>query len=523
MDETLIEPTPDESSPAASIRAAPRGPAGPTPAWMEWMGAGAAIAATFVGAFLSFLHLSEDSFWVDEGSTVMIADQPFSETWRLLITQELNGSPYFLLMHLWLEIGRSEMFVRSLSVIFAVATIPLVYAIGRKLFHPLAGAAAALLLSVNGYFISNAQEARQYSFALFTSTLATYLLIIGIERRRTWIWVSYALVGAISVYAHLFGAFIMFGHLVSLVARRWRDLPWKQMLASYASMGLLLIPLALFVANNDRGQIDWVPEPSPELLRRSFDAITGFAGPQMLWAYAGAGALAVVAMTVSLIREGRSERSWGYIVCFFWFLAPIFISYAISFTKPIFYPRYIIVAVAALPLIAGGALTFIRPRLIAPVAALVLLWLALPGIGAHYEAGKADWREVTRFVIANARPGDAVIFYSPTGRRPFEYYISLAGADLSDLPQPVHPPTPFGRYDTDTFLDYMPKGTSPAEFTDVGRDFERVWLLLSKRGSGPPPKRVMQAVASRCPDVFRRHFRGIRLRLMQGCQDGSRR
>jgi mannosyltransferase len=522
MDETLIEPTPEDSSPTASIRAAPRGPAGSTPAWMEWMGAGAAVAATLVGAILSLLRLSEDSFWVDEASSVMIVDQPFSETWRLLITQELNGSPYFLFLHLWLKIGRSEFFIRSLSVIFAVATIPIVYAIGRKLFHPMAGVAAAMLLAVNGYFISNAQEARQYSFALFLSTLATYLLIIGIDRRRTWIWVAYALVGAISVYAHVFGAFIIFGHLASLVARRWRDLPWKQMLASYVSMGLLLIPLALFVANNDRGQIDWVPEPSPELLRKGFDDITGFAGPQMLWAYAGAGILALVAMAVSFIREGRTERSWGYVVCFFWFLAPIFISYAISFTKPIFYPRYIIIAVAALPLIAGGALAFIRPRLIALIAALVLLWLAVPGIGAYYEDGKADWRGTTRFVIANARPGDAAIFFSPTGRRPFEYYLSLSGADPSDLPHPLHPPTPFGRYDTDTFLDYMPQGTAPADFADVGGDYERVWLLLSKGGFGKS-QRVVRAVASRCPDVFTRNFRGIRLRLMQGCHEESRR
>lgn len=486
---------------------------------MEWLGGGAALVATITAAVLSFLHLSEDSFWVDEASSVMIADQPFAETWRLLITQELNGSPYFLLMHLWLKVGSSETFVRSLSVIFAVATIPLVYAIGRKLFHPVAGAAAALLLAVNGYFISYAQEARQYSLALFLSALATYLLIIGIDRRRVWVWLAYAVVGALSVYAHLFGVFVIAGHVVSLVARRWSELPWRQMLASYAGMGLLLVPLGLFVTNNDRGQIDWVPEPSPELLRRGFDQITGFAGDAMLWAYAAVGVLAVVAMVAS-IREGRSRRSWGYVLCLCWFLAPILISYAISFTKPIFYPRYIIISVAALTLVAGGALAFVRPRVVALLAAGVLSWLALPGIGNYYDDTKADWRQTTRFVIDNARPGDAVIFFSPTGRRPFEYYLSLADAHASELPEPVHPPTPFGRYDTDTFLDYMPKSTTPTDFADVGRDHERVWLLLSK-GGFHKSRRVVQAVASRCPDVFERNFRGIRLRLMQGCQDGS--
>jgi mannosyltransferase len=483
---------------------------------MEWIGAGAAAVATIVAGVLSFLHLSQDSFWVDEGSSVMIADQSFSETWRLLITQELNGSPYFLLLHGWLKFGRSETFVRSLSVIFAVATIPLVYAIGRKLFHPIGGAAAAVLLAVNGYFISNAQEARQYSFALFLSTLATYLLIVGIDRRRPWIWVAYAFVGAISVYAHLFGAFVIVAHVVSLVARRWRDLPWKQMFGSFVGLGLMQIPLALFVMNNDRGQIDWVPEPSPQLLRDGFDEITGMAGDGMLWAYAVVGALGLVGMIVSFVREGRSRRSWGYVLCFLWFLAPIFISYGISFTKPIFYPRYIIISVAALALIGGGAIAFIRPRIVASIAALLLIWPALPGIDAHYDDTKAEWRQTTRFVIENAQPGDAVIFFSPTGRRPFEYYVSLADVDPSELPDPIHPPTPFGSYDTDTFLDFMPRGTAPADFADVGRRYERVWVLLSKGGFNKS-RRVVRAVASRCPDVYEQNFGGIRLRLMQSC------
>jgi hypothetical protein len=278
---------------------------------------------------------------------------------------------------------------------------------------------------------------------------------------------------------------------------------------------VLLLPLAEFVANNDRGQIDWVPEPSPQLLRSGFDQITGYAGEPMLWAYGILGALALASMIVSFVREGRSRRSWGFVVGFLWFLLPIFISYGISFVKPIFYPRYIIICVAALALIGGSALTFVRPRALALVITAVLVWLAAPGVTAYYDDTKADWRATTAFVLENARPEDGIIFFSPTGRRPFEYYLSLASGEPS-LPEPIYPPTPFGRYDTDTFLDYMPRGTRIDDFSTLGRDYDRIWVLLSKGGFAKS-QRVVRALAEQCPEVFAERFQGIRARLFQRC------
>ena len=39
---------------------------------------------------------------------------------------------YYLLLHFWLKLGDSEFLTRSLSSVFAVATVPVVY-VGRPL------------------------------------------------------------------------------------------------------------------------------------------------------------------------------------------------------------------------------------------------------------------------------------------------------------------------------------------------------------------------------------------------------
>lgn len=487
-------------------------------AW-TWVGWGIAIAATVLATILGFHRLGEDSFWVDEASSVMIADQGLSQTWRLLTTQELNGSPYFLVLHEWLRFGQSEAFIRSLSVLFAIGCIPLVYAIGRKLFGPVAGSIAAVLMAINGYFIAYAQEARQYSLALFLCCLATYLLIEGVDRRSWGWWIAYALVAALSVYAHMFSGFVILGHALSLPARRWREVPWARALISFGAIAFLLIPLALFVTNNDRGQIDWVPEPTPELLREGFDDITGFAGETMLWAYGITTALALVGMIVAFVREGAGRRAWGHVVCFTWFLFPILLSYAVSFQKPIFFPRYLIISVAALGLLAGAGLSLIRPRALAFVPAAVMVWLALPGLTTHYDDTQADWRSASAFILEGAEEGDGIIFYSPTGRRPFEYYVSLRGVSEAAALDPLLPPTPFGEYGTDTFLDYMPATTKVTEFANAGAEHERVWLVLGK-GGRRKENRLRDLVAGDCPEVFTppEKFQGIRVLLLQGCR-----
>jgi uncharacterized membrane protein len=60
---------------------------------------------------------------------------------------------YYFLLRFWLTLGGSEGFVRGLSVLFSVATIPITFFLGARLFGRRAGLLASLLLAVNAYHI----------------------------------------------------------------------------------------------------------------------------------------------------------------------------------------------------------------------------------------------------------------------------------------------------------------------------------------------------------------------------------
>lgn len=42
-------------------------------------------------------------------------------------------------------------------------------------------------------------------------------------------------------------------------------MPWRRMFASSATIGLFLPPLAAFILNRDRGQLDWILRFHPGL------------------------------------------------------------------------------------------------------------------------------------------------------------------------------------------------------------------------------------------------------------------
>jgi uncharacterized membrane protein len=102
-----------------------------------------------LGTCLRVVYLGKESYWWDEVATVEICTVPFSAFWRWLWRFEANMSFYYLLVRLWIHFGHGEAWVRLFSAAAAVASIPLIYAVGTLVSGKSTGLVAALLLSIN--------------------------------------------------------------------------------------------------------------------------------------------------------------------------------------------------------------------------------------------------------------------------------------------------------------------------------------------------------------------------------------
>ncbi len=124
--------------------------------------------------------VSNVPMWYDEGHSILIAIKnfPFGID-NFLYTKDFQHTPfYFYFLHFWLKIfGTNEILLRMSSAIFGIATIPLTYIVGKKLYNKNVGIISALLVTVSPLLVYYSIEIRMYAAVTFLAVLSmNYLL-----------------------------------------------------------------------------------------------------------------------------------------------------------------------------------------------------------------------------------------------------------------------------------------------------------------------------------------------------------
>ncbi len=127
--------------------------------------------------------MTRSPLWLDEALSVNIAHLPIGEIPAAL---RHDGHPplYYVLLHGWISLfGSGDVAVRSLSGLFAVATLPLAWVIGRRRGGPTLGWLFTAVMAMSPFALRYATETRMYSL-LIVLVLAGYLLLDDVVRRR---------------------------------------------------------------------------------------------------------------------------------------------------------------------------------------------------------------------------------------------------------------------------------------------------------------------------------------------------
>lgn len=146
----------------------------------------ACLVAVSIGLIGAFVGLSTSSFWIDELWTAWVigSDHDLRAALQRTIT-DIHPPVYYMTVRGVAEsLGRTEVAMRGLSAVSAVAAL-LLFGFGtRALFSLPARLVAMTLAVVSGYWFFQAQNARSYSFAMM---LAAVMLVLGVRiltRRR---------------------------------------------------------------------------------------------------------------------------------------------------------------------------------------------------------------------------------------------------------------------------------------------------------------------------------------------------
>jgi len=488
----------------------------------------AAALVLILAAGLRWHDLDAQSLWNDEGNSLRLAQRSVPDL-LAAAARDIHPPGYYLALKGWIAlVGTSEFALRALSALQGVLTAAVALRLGRRLFGPLAGALAGLLVALSPFAVYYSQEARMYaqlgllsaaSMALLAEWLRAVtsppgplssqagegerderissfraglryalalalvnaaglytqysypfsLIAQGILVAAWLLWLRGAARRALLVYAALNG-------LTLLLFLPWLPTAWDQV-TSWPRTG---VPLALadqlrtvltwITYGNTAGDVPWLRLLWPGLL-----ALAAFlpGGPRRTLPHGWRAALPAV---------------WGGVVIASLLVSGAYREANLKFLLP--------AQVAAAVLIGAGAARLWRlaptrrvgrlsarqtrytARLVALVAGVLIVVGQADALRALYRDpayARADYRGIAAFIRAHTRPGDAVILDAPNQAEVFSYYASDEW--------PIYPlPRGLGGDDAQT----------RAEVEAVLASHARVWVVFWGEAERDP-NRVVQA------------------------------
>jgi hypothetical protein len=496
----------------------------------------ALVTITVLAMVLRLYLLGQDSFWGDELASVRRAQLDGDSFWGF-ISDIPAMTVYYVVLHFWVLLGDSEIIVRTLSVITAVVTIPIVYLLGKHLFNSETGLIAALLLAVNALHVQYSQEARSYSMLILMVSLSYLFFAKGIERSSRYNWIGYTVASVLAVYSHPFALLVLVSQASSLVFLPMRNVPGNALYLSGISIGIALLPILLpagnaFVSSGraaDASALAWIPDTSFHTLHGLVLDLTGKGGNLLLIAYVVALLSATIAAVKTWISTRKSIESWKYGLALMGLFLPISVTVLYSYvSQPALVSRYLLICLPPLALVAavgiwniydavqidGGRTKRVALLLATGVLVSTLSILSAEGVSAyHSDSIKEDWRGAAAMIMSQWQPGDGLLFYVPNTELMLQHYIERSGLKRPDMrslvPNGYPNENPFSS-SWARFLNQNPDRMALSEYLPDSPS--RVWLVLA-RNQNPPSRSYLTtelraALGSKYQDLQSWHSEG---------------
>ena len=455
----------------------------------SWVETNALMLPILLLAFLLRMWgLDTQSLWWDEAIAFVRSAVDLPSLMHNFVNHRVLTPLYFLLLHFWLNIGRSEFLMRSLSAFLGVLTVGAMFPVARLAGGRRLGVVASFLLAISPLHIWYSQETRMYALATFLVLMSTYFLIQLLRRDSLGNWLGYGAFSLLALYNHTLSGFVLLAHMtfLTLVRARHRVLVGKWLLCA-AVVGVLFAPwpLALFPGGGFRqAPIGWIPPAEPaDLFWTAYNFAVGSPSdidhPLNL-----AAALVVVVVlgwaSIRLFRSGAQEKGDGLRLIWLWLVLPTMLIFLISLDLPlpdkrsVYMDRYLITQLPAFLILLGYGLVQLwdRSKTAALVVGLGLLLTISASVYSlyfdpvHY---RDQWREAIAQIRENAQDGDLLLV------RP-HHYVPLYYYEVPEIPQHTVPYLESSQ-EYEAFLD--------REISTSLNQGGRIWTMIVSENANP--------------------------------------
>ncbi|MGI8419085.1 MAG: glycosyltransferase family 39 protein [Candidatus Levyibacteriota bacterium] len=470
---------------------------------------------------LSAITLFTQSIRLDESQSVWLSLKSFDEILKLT-AEDVHVPLYGVLLHYWMQIlGTDIVSVRSLSFIFYILTIPVLFILSKEAVNRQVAYVTTFFFALSPFILWYSFEARMYSLFTLVTCMAHLYFMRMVRSKGQDGKIGYYISLAIGIYTHYFFLLVILLQaiyaLTLIIQRIMHEMKestsltlqklinfssikphtafkkfsmfqyikngfvyYKTFILSYLLIvvGALILftPWAYYVislgsASNTQPLI---PPPSTFNLLQTFVLIMfGFQNEQIQSILVSLWPISIILLFIIFTKRKKVSFSNAEYYALATFL-PVALVFMLSYIKPIFLSRYLIFVSPSLFLLLSWTLVSFskKIRFVSifgyTVISILLLYLQ---ISSSQTTVKEDYSGVSKYLAAKTTPSDVIGVSSPFTVYPIEYSYN-GHARIDTIPQ-------WNRFKQGDTIPAFSQGAFINQIQTYQKQYDQIYVVLS--------------------------------------------
>lgn len=426
---------------------------------------------------LSLLLLINQGLRLDEAQSLWQSSHSVAKIINI-VAQDVHVPLYHLILHFWqIVFGTSIVATRILSLLFALAGIPLIYALGKLIYNRQIAFFATFLFAISPFLNWYANEIRMYSLLTLLTLINQYAFIQIYQGRKTKWWWVYGISAFLGIFTHYFFWLMLLSQAIFFLFNRNSFKPgtFKKLFRVGIILLITFIPwlylvFSLGFLSNTEPLL--VKPTSVNLFDTFFQFLFGFQNDQVSTTIVSFWPITVLLGFLTLRKNQSISKETIYLVLSTIF--PILAAFLLSVSvRPLFLTRYLIFTIPAFYLVLSWVLSTYGKSLSRTFKILlVFLMLSFLTIEVKSESTpvKENYLGAAEYLTSQARPQDVIAVSAPFTIYPFEYYYQGNARVLTFPFWNRFQVGPIPTFDQNVFANQV------NSLTPV---YERLWVILS--------------------------------------------
>jgi mannosyltransferase len=383
---------------------------------------------TLISIAISIPLIHLNSIRLDEAQSIWQVSHSIPEILDI-VGRDVHVPLYHIILHFWQGIfNNSIISARYLSLLISIISIPFVYILASKLYTKRIALMTTIIFILSPFINWYANEARMYSLLLLLAVLNSIFFIDILQKDAKKSWIGFIVTAISGIYTHYFyWLFLIANALFYLISyKQFHKNLFPKFIISAIIILLSITPWIYYVISLGSAANTKPVLQSPtsiDFFNIFSQYIFGFQTDLINSIILSSWPIIVIIIFTSLQRKLKYLVFTTFVI--FQILIPIGLAFILSYLRPIFLSRYLIVSSLFLYLYIIYLIStyFSRQMRILYLGVIVIIGISLLlQIFSPYTPVKENFEDIAIYLTAKASARDVIVLSAPFTIYPFEYY-----------------------------------------------------------------------------------------------------